>query len=257
MKVHPIAELFPLMEGEEFEELVEDIRRHGLRTPIPRDREGLVLDGRNRMRACPVAGVEPRFETWDGKGSVLELIISLNLRQRHLNESQRAMLAARLKEKLAEEAAQRRGSRTDLPANWQGSEFGEAAEKAAHLMNVSPRSVHRANQVLRLGDRRLIVLVESGKLSVSAAAATVAEGKPKPRRARRSVPAPAPSEAVLALLAPPGRVDEVVKLVEQWGFKTTSPAAREDSPAPEPHPTLLIASRHNPLNPSKTRGGCG
>ena len=263
IEAHPIADLFPLMEGEEFQELVEDIRRHGLRTPILLDPDGRVLDGRNRLRACRAAGVEPRFETWDGQGSALELVVSLNLHRRHLNESQRAMLAARLKEALAEQAAKRRGTRTDLRANWHGSHFGETAEKAAALMNVSPRSVKRAAKVLRVGDRQLIVLVESGKLSVSAAAATV-ERKPKVRRARQPVPEPAPGEAVLALWAPPGRLDEVVKLVEQWGFQQravpppASPAAGEDSPAPQPHPTLLIASRRNPLNPSKTpRGGSG
>ena len=47
-----------------------------------------MLDGRNRLRACRAAGVEPRFETWDGQGSALELVVSLNLRRRHLNESQ-------------------------------------------------------------------------------------------------------------------------------------------------------------------------
>ena len=97
-----------------------------------------------------------------------------------------------------------------------------------------PRSVHRANKVFRLGDRQVILLVESGKLSVSAAAAKVEERKPKARRARRSVPEPVAGEAVLALWGPPGRVQEVVKLVEQWGFEQR--AAGEDSPAPEPHP---------------------
>ena len=120
------------------------------------------------------------------------------------------------------------------------------------MMNVSPRSVKRANKVLRVGDRQVILLVESGKLSVSAAAAKVEGRKPKARRARRSVPAPAAGEAVLALWAPPGRVEEVAKLVEQWGFEQR--AAAEDSAAPEPHPTLLIASRRNPLNAGKTTG---
>lgn len=121
-------------------------------------------------------------------------------------------------------------------------------------MNVSPRSVHRAGKVLRVGDRRPIVLVESGKLSVSAAAATSSESKPKPQRARLSIPEPAPGEAVLALWAPPGRVDEVVKLVEQWGFEQRAapkPPAREGSAAPEPRPTLLIASRRNPVSASE------
>jgi hypothetical protein len=237
LEVHPAAELFPLIEGAEFQELVEDIRSNGLRTPILLDAGGRVLDGRNRLRACRAAGVEPRFETWLGSGSPFELVVSLNLRRRHLNESQRAMLAARLKEALAGEIGQRRGTRTDLSANWRGSQFGKAAEKAASLMNVSPRSVERAAKLLRAGDRRLIVLVESGKLAVSAAA-----GKPKPRRARRSIPAPAPGEAVLALWAPPGRADEAAKLVEQWGFEQRAAPKATDGP------TLLIACRRNPVD---------
>ena len=110
---------------------------------------------RNRLRACRAADVEPWFETWDGQGSALELVVSLNLRRRRLNESQRAMLAARLKETLAEEAAGRRGTRTDLGANWPRSPFGKSADKAAALMNVSPLPGKRAAKVrCRDGFRR-------------------------------------------------------------------------------------------------------
>ena len=58
---HLLANLLPLMEGDEFEELVEDIREHGLYQPIVLY-EGAILDGRNRYRSCREAGVEPRFE---------------------------------------------------------------------------------------------------------------------------------------------------------------------------------------------------
>lgn len=68
LEVQPAVELVPLIEGVEFQELVEDIRANGLRAPILLDPAGRVLDGRNRLRACRAAGVEPRFETWDGRG---------------------------------------------------------------------------------------------------------------------------------------------------------------------------------------------
>ena len=107
-KFHAVAELFPLLEGEAFEELVKDIERNGLREAILLDAEGTIVDGRNRYRACQVAGVEPRYEEWKGEGSLEEASLSLNLRRRHLGESQRAMVAARLAKRMETEAVKRK-----------------------------------------------------------------------------------------------------------------------------------------------------
>lgn len=69
--VHPAAELFPMIKDAELGLLVEDIVEHGLREPIL-VYQGLILDGRNRLRACEIAGVEPRFVEWDGTATRLE-----------------------------------------------------------------------------------------------------------------------------------------------------------------------------------------
>ena len=91
---HPAAEVFPLLEGDAFEALVEDIRRNGLREPIWLHQDGRILDGRNRYRACGKVDVEPRFQTYIGPDdSILPFVVSLNLFRRHLNESQRALVA--------------------------------------------------------------------------------------------------------------------------------------------------------------------
>ena len=66
MEFHPIADLFPMMVEKDFNELVDDIRQNGLHQPIV-VYEGHILDGRNRYRACKLAGVTPKYVGCDYK----------------------------------------------------------------------------------------------------------------------------------------------------------------------------------------------
>jgi hypothetical protein len=155
LEFHPLADIFPLVEGQEFAELAADIAEHGLHEPIVLYEEK-VLDGRNRIRACEAAGVEPTFTTYTGNDPVA-YVISLNLRRRHLDESQRAMVAAKL-------ATLKRGDNQHSP-------IGETSQaKAAELLNVGKRSVERAAEVRDRGAPELVHAVEQGGVSVSAAA---------------------------------------------------------------------------------------
>ena len=96
--IHPAADLFPMMSAQEFDDLVRDIRLCGQREPI-RLYGGKILDGRNRCLACVKAEIKPHFRQWDGNGSLVSFIVSLNLHRRHLDESQRAMVAAKIASK--------------------------------------------------------------------------------------------------------------------------------------------------------------
>jgi N6-adenosine-specific RNA methylase IME4/ParB-like chromosome segregation protein Spo0J len=153
---HPLANAFPLIEGAEFDRLVADIAANGLLNPIV-ILDDMILDGRNRERACRAAGVELAYVPFTGKDPVA-FVVSQNLARRHLNESQRAMVAAKLA--TFEHGGDR--SKASIDA------LSQAA--TGKLLNVSEPSVERAKKVQREGAPELVHAVEQGKISVTAAA---------------------------------------------------------------------------------------
>ena len=103
MACHEVSNIFPMMDRDEYRKFLKDIDKNGLRDPIW-IYEGEIIDGRNRYKACLDLGIKPEFKTWDGKGSLVEFVVSMNLHRRHLNSSQRATIAAEIEPVLAEEA---------------------------------------------------------------------------------------------------------------------------------------------------------
>ena len=155
---HDVANIFPLMTGADFEALKADIAEHGLREPIWLHPDGRIIDGRNRHRACIEAGIAPEFRTWDGNGLIVPFVVSLNLHRRHLTESQRAMIAARLANMAEGRPTENRS--IDLVSQ----------SEAADMLNVSVPSTKRARAVQANGAPELVEAVERGDVAVSAAA---------------------------------------------------------------------------------------
>jgi hypothetical protein len=101
LRFHPLADIFPLMEGAEFDALVADIKANGQLEPIILH-EGKILDGRNPYRACLAAGVEPMLhnagKTIANATDAVAHIISANIHRRHLTaEQKRALITALIK----------------------------------------------------------------------------------------------------------------------------------------------------------------
>lgn len=153
---HELANLFPLMDESQYSDLVADIKENGLVESIVLH-EDKILDGRNRYNACNDAGVEPNFVEYQGEDA-LSYVISLNLNRRHLNESQRAMIGARLANMKVGKKSLYRENSTDITNN-------DAAQK----LNVSDYSIKKAKKVQKEGIEDLQKSVEAGKVSVSAA----------------------------------------------------------------------------------------
>jgi ParB-like nuclease domain len=95
MKVHPAADVFPMMSEEELADLAQDIKTNGQMLPIIVDKDNLLIDGRNRLAACKLAEIEPRFESLNGHDP-LAYIASANLKRRNLTKGQQAMALAML-----------------------------------------------------------------------------------------------------------------------------------------------------------------
>lgn len=98
IEYHPLSALFPLLEGEAFDEFVADIKAHGLREPIILY-QGKILDGRNRHRACIEAGVKPLYCTFSGSHADAQAyVVSVNICRRHLTPEQKRQLIKKLLE---------------------------------------------------------------------------------------------------------------------------------------------------------------
>ncbi len=160
------ANLFPLMSDDEFAALKDDIRQHGQLEPIW-TREGEIIDGRNRYRACLELGIEPITREWNGTGSVVDFAVSANLHRRHLSSGQKAVIALAIEKHLAREAKDRQGTRTDIGQKVDGS-FGRADAQVAALVGTNRQYVSDA-KTIRSRAPELLPLVRDGELTIQVA----------------------------------------------------------------------------------------
>lgn len=162
---HPISEIFPLLEGKEFEDFCGDLEANGLHEPIVLY-QGKILDGRNRYRGCVARKLKARFEKFTGKDPIA-FVLSKNLHRRHLDTSQRAMVGARI---ATLDQGEKESNGRDL-SDRQGCRSGQISQgKAAKVMNVSERMVRDARKVQEEAVPEISEQVEAGNLTVTAAA---------------------------------------------------------------------------------------
>jgi len=186
--VHPVADLFPLLQGDEFDRLVESIKHDGLQEPIVLSNdEEVLIDGRNRYRACIKAHIDPVFtrlaKNYD-EAKTRDYIINANLRRRQLNPGQVAMIGTELEPFFADEAKERQrehgktapGRKT---LRTKSSEvIGKAVDQVAAVLGVGSSTISQAKKV-RDASPLLAASVSSGQMSLNEAYKQV-RSKPKP-----------------------------------------------------------------------------
>ena len=167
---HPLVEnLFPPMTEAEFDALAEDIKANGLKEAIWL-LEDKVLDGNNRYRACLKIGYrfkETDFRQFDPKtqGDPLAFVVSANLHRRHLNESQRATIAAKLV--------------TTKEGYNQYNRASVTNEQAAKMLAVSEATVKMAKEVAQKAAPEINKMVQNGELRLGAAKKLLSIAKKK------------------------------------------------------------------------------
>jgi ParB-like nuclease domain len=142
--VHPAADIFPMMPEDELVDLAEDIKANGLIHPIVLDDDGKIVDGRNRLRACEIAGVQPRFEPLKDKDPV-EFVVSENIARRNMSPTQRAMAFAML-HPVPKKAGPGRGHK----------------EKLCESQDFSPALVSRARKIIEYSKELALDVLNRG-----------------------------------------------------------------------------------------------
>lgn len=174
---HELCEIFPVIEGEEFYKLVDDIKVNGLLQPITLY-HNKILDGRNRYRACVKAGVEPKYITYDGNNPAA-FVLSANLHRRHLKPSQTAVIVSKAQDWAT--AHSHGGDRKSIGAKksstinstWSDEIKTESIKDRANAAGVSKSTQQKADAVVKASPE-LANKVISGEISLNEATEQVA-----------------------------------------------------------------------------------
>jgi len=196
---HPFADLLPLMNSLDFEELVGDISKNGQLEEATVDEHGRIMDGRNRVAACDRLGIEPKFETWQGKpGTEADFIFAKNLVRRHLNEVQKAEIAEKL-------ATAKRGGRAPGP-NLALARLTQP--QAAQQVGSTVENISRVRAIKKAGREDLLKLARENKITLKRAAEVAEREAEKPAE---TPPAKAKKSEKLVR-----RDEEYRRRAEQW-----------------------------------------
>ncbi|MFE0055312.1 ParB/RepB/Spo0J family partition protein [Streptomyces sp. NPDC059003] len=158
---HPTILLFPELEEDDLKALADNIKEHGLLHPVVLDAGGRVIDGRNRLKACEIAGIAPSYTTHEGDPDSYAL--SANIHRRNLTKGQMAMITAKA---------------CSLSEQGERSPGEQSSRSLSERLGISLGTVGKANVVLQHAPD-LVDPVISGATGLNEAYAIAQENKAK------------------------------------------------------------------------------
>jgi hypothetical protein len=163
-KRHPLSEVWGDMSEVEFDGLLSDMREHGydFKQQIWLY-DGLIVDGWHRHCAAVQLRLKqpPSYEVFKGSYEEAELFVTRrNLLRRHLDVSQRAMIAGNMND--LQHGGDRRSNK------FHGANLH--LENVAETLGISERSAADGKKVVEFGSKALQKAVMDGLISVSDAA---------------------------------------------------------------------------------------
>ena len=192
-KPHPICLLMPSADEDELQNLVDDIRAHGLLDPIVLF-EQRILDGRNRAAACESAGVAPRYVEFEGaREEALVFVVSHNLKRRHLTKQAVADTLVEAEDFNLQYELGEPATHPDIKMSAQTTKTASSRELAKAAGGaVSREMINATRKVKEKAEPELREAVKKGRIGVQDAAKAAdlppeqqkaIAASPKPRRA--------------------------------------------------------------------------
>jgi len=206
LRPHHVAADVPPMRAEEWESFVADVKARGVLDPLTVQHDsdgGVVLDGRHRLRAAQEAGLAdvPVLLVDLSADEQVACVYRTALLRRHLNDDQRAVLAARWAAAEAKKARTERATKAGL-AGGRGRSGSKAKDSSGDVSSPelsafdakgddqetksgAPRARERAAVQHAVPERRLRAAAELDRRTPELAASTLAGEMPM-RQARRA-----------------------------------------------------------------------
>ena len=194
------SELVPEMTTQEYEDLVNSIRKQGVRQPIHILSNKTVLDGRHRVRACKEIGIKEiqALSHELTEDEAIKFVTDTAVERRNLTKEQKVDIIFRselLIKEIEDEAKKRIKSGKSTPGPIGPKvDKGRTNEKIAELAGTSKNTVTRMKKVKREDPEKYQEILD-GKKSASGAyyeLPTVVKPKPKKQQEPKEPKSPIP-----------------------------------------------------------------